>query len=90
MKQTIQPRANGLSVMRIYFILLSFRYSVMVSTLGIISSSFLQVAAKAKEGVEKALILYHPHAGLNSDEGPWQRGKQTNSLYVWMTSLLTA
>lgn len=36
------------------------------------------------------LILSPPPAGLNGNEGPWQRGEQTSILYVWMMSLLTA
>lgn len=47
LKQTIQPRANSLSIISIYFILLSCSYSVMVSRLGIIPASFLQVLQMA-------------------------------------------
>lgn len=56
-KQTIQPRANGLLEIRIYFILLSCSYSDEVSRLGIIPSSFLQVAAKGMEGVEETELV---------------------------------
>lgn len=69
--------------------LLSGNYIVIVSRLGIIPLSFLQVAAGAGGSGEDTCwsetTSPAPRAGLNGGEGPWQRGEFTSILNVWVS-----